>query len=476
MSNKFLFITILLGSFLISNLFWFGPIDQDFYSFYYIGQGVSEGHRMYADFAENKGPILYIFFALLYFVFKGNYIWALIFGATIIDALSLFVIFKILERNFKFVWSKNKALNILFIIFCLTLYKSFSMGYNMGGLYSENLGMLLLVLGYWALGSKRYISSGIFFSLSILTRLSFLAFTPLFLVEFIFSKKDRKKILRFIIGGLIPLILSFIYFHATNDLKDFFYSSVTQNFGLLKLNSNLPLSILLVSLSQTRIFLTLTISSIIVVIIVLSKKQLKEKAILSALFIGSVASSFAGGYGNIFYYHHFFQFNFLAIATLSLIATLRNTRTFFIPILSILAFFIFLNYYFFINSSFKNFQAVKVSHPVISEISSKKYLIVTPHYPMYYFIYDKKAPDRYFQYFSLSKYFSKDTEKNIARHLRLMDKKTSQTAFMFVNRGSSDRKIIEEYKNNFEKEFNLKKINTYHDLDATIEIYESSGK
>lgn len=476
MSNKFLFLTLLLGSFLISNLFWFGPIDQDYFSYYYVGQGTYEGYKTYGDFADNKGPVLYAFFAILALVFNQNYDWALITGSTFLDAFSVFIIFKILERDFKLKWFRYKILNLLTIIFCLALYKSFGMGYSMGGLYSENLGMLLLVLGYWVLGSKRYISSGIFFSLSILTRLSFLAFAPLFLVEFIFNKKDRKKLFHFILGGLIPLAISFIYFFSKNDFAGFFSTNFNQNTGYLSFGKTLPMSILFTSIIETRIFLIFIICIAVLILTALSKKELKEKAILVSLFIGSTVSAFAGGVADIFYYHHFFQFNFMALVTISLIISLKTKRDFFIPLLSILAFFILVNYYFFIISGRQNPQTLLIPHPKINEVSEKKYLMVVPHYPMYYFIYNKKSPDRYFQYFLLSDYFYKDTSKNINKHLEIKNKNLSDTAFLFVEKNVLDKNSVQEYKNNFGKEFNLKKVNTYHDLGATIEIYESSEK
>ena len=106
---------------------------------------------MYADFADNKGPILYLVFALLSILFDKHLIPALIIGSTVIDTIALFVIIKVIERDWDFKWQKRKFINYFLVIFSLILYKSFTIGTSQGGLYSENVGLLFLALSAWFL-------------------------------------------------------------------------------------------------------------------------------------------------------------------------------------------------------------------------------------------------------------------------------------------------------------------------------------
>src|SRR3989344_3272691 len=102
--EKHLFLVIIITSFLVSLSFLWGNIDPDFFSFYYIGRGVAQGKDMYVDFADNKGPVLYFFFSVLYLFFKNNYKLALIVTSTILDTFFSFFFYypsyqKLLDRD-----------------------------------------------------------------------------------------------------------------------------------------------------------------------------------------------------------------------------------------------------------------------------------------------------------------------------------------------------------------------------------------
>lgn len=78
--SKKLILIILCLSLPFSLLLFNGKIDPDFFSYYYIGRGMNLGMDMFKDFADNKGPIQYLFYALLYKIFNNNYRLALFFG------------------------------------------------------------------------------------------------------------------------------------------------------------------------------------------------------------------------------------------------------------------------------------------------------------------------------------------------------------------------------------------------------------
>lgn len=484
MSNKFLFITLLLGSLLISSLFWFGPIDPDFFYFYHVGKEINLGQELYVGIGDNKGPVHYFIYTLLYSIFVHNYGWALVIGSTLIDAFSLFIIIKILERDWEYKWKKYKIVNLLIVFFSLLLYKSFSIGSLMGGLYSENVGMLWLSLGIWFLGKKHSVFSGALFGLSVLSRLTYLFFAPFFLILLFFNFKDKYKLTRqflgFSIGGLLCLGIFILYFWINGGLNHFFYNVFGQNaLAARKFEEGIDkllLTSIFVSLSEPRIIITLILSTLVVILKIFSKENLRNKAILITLFISSFANTFTGGVGSIFFYHHFFQFNLMAIVTITQFKIFFKAKAVFLPLIFLLISFTFLNYYSFLRNGKNNVSSLRKVHLNIPEIENNKYLIVVPYYSIYYVVYDKTAPDRFFQYFFFSSRSLENPEKKIEQHQKLNKQKLQNTTFMFVYQNKFEQDIITEYKNNFGNKFNLKKVNTYHDLDATIEIYESSKR
>lgn len=484
MSNKFLFITLLLGSFLISSLFWFGPIDPDFFYFYHVGKEVALGQKLYVDIGDNKGPVHYFFYTVLYSIFGHNYGWALFIGSTLIDAASLFIIFKLIERDWEYKWKKYKIVNLLIVFFFLLLYKSFSMGSYMGGLYSENVGMLWLSLGIWLLGKKHSVFSGALFALSVLSRLTYLFFAPFFLTLLFFNFKDKHKLTRqflgFSIGGLLCLGIFILYFWINGELHHFFYNVFGQNsLAARKLAAGIDkllLTSIVVSLIEPRIIITFMLSLLVVILKIFSKENFKNKAILITLFACSLLTTFTGGLGNIFYYHHFFQFNLMSIIAITQFRIFVKTKEVFLPLIFLLIFFVSLNYYLFLRNGENNVSSLRKVHPNIPEIVNKKYLVVVPYYPIYYVAYDKTAPDKFFQYFFFSSRSLENPEKKIEQHQKLNRQRLQNTAFMFVYQNKFEQDIITEYKNNFGEKFNLKKVNKYRDLDVTIEVYESSKR
>lgn len=474
MSNKNLFLFLLLGSFLISNLFWFGTIDQDFFSHYYVGKGFSQGQEIFSDFAGNKGPVQYIFFAILYSIFKDNFGFALIFGSTIIDSISLFIIFKIIQRDWAFKWFRNRYINFTFLGICLLIYKSFSIGTIMGGLYSENLGMLWLVLSLWYLGKKKSFLSGILFSLSVLTRLTYLFFVPFLILEFFLKNKGVKKLPGFFIGGLTPLVIFIVWFTLNGEIYDFFYNTFELNLSYAKTVRQSHLhTIFSVISAEPRILFIMILIAAVLFLSIFSKNKLQKKLALIMLFISSFLATFVGGN---FYYHHFFQFNLVSLITISSLKNFPNLKVSFAPILFLIISSVALNYFFYVQSPEAEISHLKHAPPKIKEVEKSQNLLVVPYYPIYYILYDKKSPDKYYSYFFLSSSFNQNNKAHIEKHKLIKKDRLDQTAFLFVTRSGYDKKIIDEYKKNFAKEFNLGKTNEYLDGNARIEIYEPSKR
>lgn len=471
MSNKSPFLLILLGSFLISSILWFGIIDQDFFHFYYMGHGIANGQGMFTDFIDNKGPVFYTFFTLFYLVFKENYSIGLVLTSTFIDAFSLSLIFKILTRDWGFKWFKKQIINILVVVFCLLLFKSFSIGTYVGGFYSENLGMLLLLLSIWFLGKRNSLISGILFSLCVLTKLTFLFFAPYLLIELYFKFKNPKQFLGFFLGGLMPFGIFTIWFWATNQLNDFIYNVFILNLNYAKtpVFSQIRL-ILLRSVFEFRIFITVVFSLLIILLEFFSKEQKSKKIILLTLLISTLLATFVG---KTFFFHHFLQYTLIAFISLTFFTNLSKFKVVFTPLLFFLALSLVFNFFFYLELSKNSIFLLNYTPPDITEVNNKNYMVVMPYYPIYYIKYKKTSPDRYFSYFFLSKYRYNNSQIEIEKHKKLDKNKLAATIFLFVKRNEGDRILINEYKENFGNEFRLTKVGVYKDSESIIEVYES---
>jgi hypothetical protein len=88
-----LFISFIFSLFLINR-----EINRDYFTFYYVGKGVAHGMDMYGDFADNKGPITYLVFTIIYFLFSDNYLLGLVLSSTFIDAMAVYFFILFLEN------------------------------------------------------------------------------------------------------------------------------------------------------------------------------------------------------------------------------------------------------------------------------------------------------------------------------------------------------------------------------------------
>lgn len=169
--------TAFIVSAIISLLFYWGRIDSDFFAFLYVGQGILDGNDMYRDFADNKGPVLYLFFAFLRLIFGNHYAAMLFVGSAILDAATIVLVFAIIKRVWGVAIPMTRApIIIAFATLSVAWYKSFFLGYFPGGIYSESIAIPLLLGSVLMVSNNKPLKGGILFSLSVLTRLSMIFF------------------------------------------------------------------------------------------------------------------------------------------------------------------------------------------------------------------------------------------------------------------------------------------------------------
>lgn len=461
-SNKILFLIILVLSFAVAGFLLIGNIDPDFFSYYYVGRGIINGQDMFRDFANNKGPVLYYFFALLYFLFGNKYNLALLAGNGVLDAVSIYYLFRLLIHSYGLQIKKLTISNAVLILFSVLLYKSFSINSFTGGVYSEQLGMMFLILSLWKYEQKNHFISGLLFALSVLTRSSFLFFIIIFPIISLIRKNKRSSLIAFGKGIAICIVPIALLFIITGSMHDLIYNNIIFNLQYANATSDKRLfSLINVSFLETRIILIFLYVTFFVFIGTFFSKDRNKSLLIATMYISSVLATNPGG---IFYPHHFLQFMIITFIAFALFRK-KVLNTF--PIFVIVMLFVVGSYVIYAAIPKQSFM------PSIPEASQAEYLMVVPYYPKFYFTLEKEAPDRYYQPFFLLDFFNKNSTEDIKRHKALNKNKLKNTLFMMVNFSETDKQMTAEYLQKFGRAFQLNKQNVYEYENGKIELYSS---
>lgn len=443
--------------FLVSN------IDPDYFSFYYIGQGVKDGFGMYRDFADNKGPILYLFFTLINLLFGSDYLTSLILVSTFIDSFTLFFIFRITRLLTKADFPQGLISKILAIFLSVLLFKSFSVGSFFGGFYSENLALLMLSISTFAILKQKYFLAGVLFSLSFLTRLSFLYFAlfQLFLSLKYFSIRNYSK---YFLGISLVSLTVLIYLLLTNNLEAFYQNTVVFNINYISATKQFFLVSLtnLLALEKHLVFIFSLIFFLFVYILI---NGVYSKLLIILLGC-SLLATLTGG---LVYLHHFQQLLFFIFVALGVSTTLLSKRVLYFAI-------IFL--FFSLSFNYKNYlyYAEKKEQKQFwnfKEVRDKRYLQVINYDPKFYLYFSKNAPDRYYQPFFVSSLYNK-SHSDITKHQMLDPDRVKQTAFLEISIGDSRNPATQEYFTLFGDKFNLSKVASYQYSNKRLNIYYSN--
>jgi len=461
-SNKILFSIITFLSFAVAGLLLIGNIDPDFFSYYYVGRGIIDGQDMFRDFTSNKGPVLYLFFALLYFLFGTNYNLALVVGNGILDAISIYYLFRLLMHRYD-LQKKLTIPSAVLILFSVLLYKSFSISSFTGGVYSEQLGMMFLILSLWKYERRKHVLSGFLFALSVLTRVSFLFFIIIFPIISLVRKHKITPLLSFGKGIMICIIPTALFFTITGSMRDFIYNTVVFNIQYARATADLRLfSLINVSFLETRIILIFLYVTFFVFIATFFSKDKNKSLLIATLYISSILATNPGG---IFYPHHFLQFMLVTFIAFSFF---HKRVPNILPILVIVMVFVVGSYAMYAVASRQSFMP-----PSIPEVSRAEYLVVVPYYPQFYFTFNKEAPDRYYQPFFLLDYFNENSAEDVKRHKALNKDKLKKTLFMIVEFSETDKELTSEYLQKFGRVFQLSKKKVYQYENGRIELYSS---
>lgn len=475
--EKHVFLVIFITSFLISLSFVWGKIDPDFFSFYYVGKGVAQGKDMYIDFADNKGPVLYYFFSLLYLLFKNNYKLALIFTSTVLDTLLSFF-----SISLAMTWLKAKKTmltrgGIFVSVFVTLLIKSFSIGTFTGGVYSETVAFLFILLSFLLIEKKRNFLAGILFSLAILTRPTavFWVFVPF--VQLIVRKEKISYFLNFLAGVVTScLILIFLYLISGGSMMYLLDNLIIFNYGYSRLVKVDYFKQLVLNLFfEPRLFLSFCLVLIFSYLSLVDRKVGKSKYLIFVVFVSSILSTFVSG---LFYFHYFVQFGLIVALTLVFLH-IRRKIYLFSPVLLLLFVFVVINFYSFIFLKDSELDLRPVQNFLSDNenlLNEKRYLMVITYYPQLYFMYNKIAPDRYFQPYFLSQRFNVKVDKDVERHSKLNRNILDDTLFLIVSKNRFDEWYKKEYLAKFAKGFGLTRVADVSDEKEEMSLFTTHTK
>lgn len=469
-----IFILILVLSGTISTLFFYGNIDPDFFSFYYIGRGMLKGLSLYQDLADNKGPVLYFFFAMLNFIFGNNYRAALFFASTLLDTITIYYSVRLVYKWINKKIQPRKFLLIFLILFFTVFYKSFEIDIyqeSYGGIYAETLAMSFLVLSLFSLECKKTYVSGLFFALSVLSRQSVVFFIFLFIVRGFFKYKKLKIVLEMFVGTVIGLTLVIgVYVLLGGSLSSMYSTVIAFNLNYAKaIKHEYFHSLIFILESETRILWGIVVSIILSFYAIFRRKDKAVSIFVFTLFVVSFLSTF---YSGMIHPHYLAQLCLLFIVVL--FCTFHDKRWITLAIVIVLSYSLFFSYRNYMTAT-KDEKSGINSHVLNTiKIKNKEYLRIITYYPRYYLDSEKLSPDRYFTPYFLSERFNDRSSEERESHLLNMTDKAKNTLFVSVVKNEFDEKTSQEYLNFFGNSLSLKEVDVYHEGDNYVKIYTSS--
>jgi len=470
-----LFTFILILSLLISSLLFVCQIDPDFFDYYYVGRGISRGQDMFRDFANNKGPIFYFFMAGLYKLFGRNYYLAVFFANGFVDAVALFFLCRLLEKWRLFTFSTKEKDSYFKLLFIVAYYKSFSLGIGMGGFYTETLAFCLIIISLFFQEKDHDLGAGISFALACLCRPTVVFFFLFLLVKY-FLKKQPKRLIIFVLSGLSVGLITLAYFFMKGTLVYLINNFILYNFHYAAAVSKVHLySIIYISTAETRILLSLVIFTVFLINLLLKIDfRNKDTLVFFVLVICSLLSTFTGG---VFYYHHFLQCALAFLVCWFLLFKKDLRPLFFQQFNLMLIVCLLVNYLYSYRSEFRLSKEAEIFlEKYLGESQPRKYLFAFFYWPKYYFQFDREAPDRYYQSFSLMDEYNGNASFDRSWHLKADKNKIKNTTFLFVSISDFEQSLNAEYLKYFQKDFGLKKIDSFSEGVLEMKIYYADPK
>lgn len=461
----------ILACFVLSfflSLFLLRGLIEDFFSYYYAGRSVLWGREMFIDVAQNKGPVMYLFYALLYGIFGLRYDLALVIASTVLDAVYCITLLFLLRTWTGYAIPKKIVHQWIIAGCCVAYVKSFTIGSTMGGVYTVQVAMTTVVLALALSEKKRWFLSGIIFALAVLTRQSVIWYGFVFVVRWWAEKRDVRALGRFLLGCMLAVAVFVWYLWWQNALVYAWENLVVSVWEHERSDGKSLVRVLFI---HTRVFFSIVFTG--AVVLFYRRKLYKEK--LAPLMLALVVTSILSVSSVMVWGHQFLQWTPLFLFSFFWI----TARGLWNPLLrwigGLTAAFAILGYGTFLYLGTWTIEGVYGTLPVPPEISQKKYMLILSAYDKPYIDWQKEAPDRYYlPFFWLNReYYGRWTDVAIARHKQLPVETLRDTAF--VTFSSLDiTGGYEWYFDEFSDTFQLQKQSSHTTEGIRIDVYESA--
>lgn len=224
----FLFLFLFIFCLILRFPFFFKDVfDWDESTYIIHAQLLLDGILPYTEKLSFRPPFTYIVIAGFIELF-GKSIVSIRFGAIIFITLTALFVFLISKQILK---EKNALFaSILTIISSSFLISHFQQG--AAAIYSEHIATLPILIAFFLLqnyqNNKSNLSiffAGFFISLAVLTRSNLVILAAGLIFLFYFSeiyKKNKKIIIYYSLGGILPILILIIPYYLTSNLENLF--------------------------------------------------------------------------------------------------------------------------------------------------------------------------------------------------------------------------------------------------------------
>ena len=309
-------------------------------AFFTVGKSMANGATVYKDIFEQKGPLLYVFHAIAYFISKTSFT-----GVYVLEAAAMFFSMLFAYKTARLYISKPLALGMTFL-FAATAVNSCS--FYLGDSAEEfSLPFLMVLIYYTTYYFKNsdenelkwyvFLLNGFFSGCVMMIKFTVIGFWFGFMaavsIHTLFVKKDVKSAFKnafiFIAGMLIPLAAFSVYFFIKGGLKEFFevyfgfnlfvYSSEKQS--LIEKAMKMVIGIGSACLENKIMFL-LTVLGCISAIFVkpIAEKNVVSRFAVPFIYCCGVLFTYIGGRNYSYYFFAFSAFTVFAFIALGLAA------------------------------------------------------------------------------------------------------------------------------------------------------------
>jgi len=451
-----------------------GNIDQDFFSMYYVGRGVAAGQNVFRDFSDNKGPLVYWFFAGLFKIFGYNYTTSVFWGLVVLDAIGIFLWLEVVSKWVEQItgsWGRSWGGEI--IVACL--YKSLNVGQLMGGIYAETLGMVFLALAWWSWQKEKWLVSGAFFGMAVLSRQTLVVWGMVFGWWWIKKVINQQEIIKFGMG-LCGLVLAFIiHILATNSFMDVWHNLVAYNLSYASAVGSMGWNFKLDNLfkllfSEPRLWVMILMLVPGILSIGMSGKLSREGKLRGGIIVLSgLVATFWGG---VVYFHHFLQL--IPVAALIISLGLKWGYRWLPWYLLVLLIAVVFGFQKTNGNDRREIGWRKITGSLEILAREKRYLMVVSYHPQLYFDVKKIAPDRNYHTFFLSRTYNPSDDYYREGHMKLKAdrERMQQTLWVAIVRGSPND-IVRDYFKEYRDEFGLVEIQSFQVGEDVVSLYEA---